>query len=83
MKFDFFKKKDKTKTSCDCACGCKDQARDSVRLTDAEIAEDVLCDLEQLCHAYDCLCREGCDCEQKLCSCEKTKARLCEYTQKI
>ena len=41
MKFDFFKKKDHSKTSCDCACHCSDDARDSVRLTDAEIAEEM------------------------------------------
>lgn len=76
MKFDFFKKKDKSKTGSDCACGCKNEARESVRLTDAEIAEDVLCELEQICRAYDCLCNDGCDCEQKLCSCRKTQADL-------
>lgn len=79
MKFDFFKKKDKV--SHDCACGCSHDARDSVRLTDAEIAEDVLNDLRDLQKDYECLCGEGCDCGEKLCSCRKSQECLCSFLQ--
>ncbi len=78
MKFDFFKNKNR-KTGSDCECGCLDNARESVRLTDAEIAEDIIRDLDSVMRDYSCLCDDGCDCEEKLCSCEKTKQCLCDY----
>ena len=65
MKFDFFKKKG-CKTGSDCECGCTREARESVRLTDAEIAEDILGELNELEKEYSCLCGEGCDCSEKL-----------------
>ncbi len=68
--------------SSDCNCGCTETARDSVRLTDAEIAEDIVNGLEELCGEYECLCREGCDCEEKLCSCRQAKECLCEFINK-
>lgn len=66
----------------DCNCGCGEHARDSVRLTDAEIAEDVLGDINLLCDAYTCMCDEGENCTDKLCSCVKCRDTLTEYVQK-
>ena len=80
MKFDFFKKKG-CKTGSDCECGCTREARESVRLTDAEIAEDILGELNELEKEYSCLCGEGCDCSEKLESCRKSKECLCEFVK--
>lgn len=81
MKFDFFRKKC-DKTGSDCECGCTKEARDSVRLTDAEIAEDVLADLQDIADGYAYLCKEGCDCEDKFSSCQKSCQCLCDYIRK-
>lgn len=79
MKFDFFKKKGQT--GSDCECGCTEKARDSVRLTDLEIAEDIIGELSELEKEYECLCNEGCDCEKKLESCCESKKRLGEFVK--
>ena len=80
MKFNLFNKKQNgNKVGCDCACGCKDEARDCVRLTDAEIAEDVICELDGIIREYSCLCEKGCDCAEKLKSCRETRECLCNY----
>ena len=89
MKFNFFNKNEKNRCGCnstckdeetsDCACGCTPEARDSVRLTDAEIANDVIYELDEICKEYACLCKEGCDCTEKLQSCEECKDALCDY----
>ena len=65
--------------SGDCKCGCSDKARESVRLTDAEIAHDIVSELTDLCSSYSCLCDEGCDCRDKLRDCEEDRKRLYEY----
>ena len=65
--------------SGDCKCGCTDKARESVRLTDAEIAHDVVSELTDLCNCYSCLCSEGCDCSDKLHECELDRERIREY----
>ena len=79
MKFNFFCKSKKSQTSSDCACGCTKEARNSVRLTDTEIAADILSDLESLTHEYKCLCESGCDCGEKLRSCETSRNCICEF----
>lgn len=67
--------------SGDNVCGCSHEARDSVRLTDAEIAEDVIASLNSLCGDYaDCIA-SGCDCEDALCSCERVRKSLCDYVK--
>lgn len=82
MKFNFFKKDKGSKTGSDRACGCSHEARESVRLTDAEIAQDIIGELEELCNDYKCLCHDGCDCAEKLRSCEHSKNCLCDFVQK-
>lgn len=71
----------KQNEKADCACGCTQSARDSVKLTDAEIAEDVLNELNDICGEYSALLASGCNCEEKLRSCEKTRNALCEYVK--
>lgn len=75
------KKKLSAKTEYN-ACGCSSKARKSVRLTDAEIAEDVIASMGALCGAYaDCI-DDGCNCEDALCSCERVRKSLCEYAER-
>ena len=81
MKFNFFNKNKGCKTGSDCACGCSHEARESVRLTDLEIAEDILGELETLEKNYECLCKEGCDCGDKLRSCCESKQCLCDFVK--
>ena len=75
-------------THCDCttvsqdnACGCTDSARDRVRLTDAEIAEDVLISLNALCGAYADGIACGGNWEDALASCERVRKSICEYAK--
>ncbi len=82
MKFNFFGKNKNSQTSRDCACGCTKEARNSVRLTDAEIAADILSDLDCLVSEYKCLCESGCDCGEKLRSCENSRNCICEFVEK-
>ncbi len=70
------------KKSEDNACGCCAEARDSVRLTDAEIAEDVIASMSSLCGDYAECIDEGCDCEDALCSCERIRKSLCDYADR-
>lgn len=95
MKWNFFGKKHESKEkesdcgcishkiceTADCECGCSQEARDSVKLTDAEIAEDILCELTEICNEYKCLCKDGCECSEKLESCKKSREKLCEFIQ--
>ena len=67
--------------SGDCKCGCTTSARESVRLTDAEIAHDIVSELTDLVSAYSCLCDEGCDCVSKLRECEQDRECLREYLE--
>lgn len=89
----WWKKNDKQKNGCgctsdckpdtgDCKCGCTDSARDSVRLTDVEMAHDIIGELTYICDNYACLCKEGCDCEDKLQSCMQSREKLCEFVEK-
>lgn len=75
-------------TSCGCgtttednACGCTSEARDRVRLTDAEIAKDIIGDLDWLCRTYDCLVKDGCKCQDALDSCERVRTAICKYAK--
>lgn len=70
------------KPTADCNCGCSDEARDSVRLTDAEIAQDIMGDITQLCDWYADLAESGCDCAEKLNSCVESKNELTEFVTK-
>ena len=67
--------------SQDNACGCTDTARDRVRLTDAEIAEDVLLSLGMLCGAYADGIACGGNWEDALTACEHVRKSLCEYAK--
>lgn len=80
MKIPFFRKK-KDKKGCDCACGCSHDARESVRLTDAEIAQDILFDLDQIVHAYDA-CVQTDECIRNLHSCKHSESELTAFLQK-
>lgn len=79
MKFNFFGKNKGNRVGGDCECGCCKEARDSVRLTDFEIAEDILGELKDLEHSYKCLCSDGCECAEKLKSVEEDKQCFCDF----
>ena len=67
--------------SSDNACGCNTVARDRVRLTDAEIAEDVLISLNALCGAYADRIACGGNLEEALASCERVRKSICAYAK--
>lgn len=66
-------------TVSNCECGCTEDARESVKLTDAEIAKDILWEVNEICGEYASLLAEGYDCTEKLRSCEKLRSELTEY----
>ena len=67
--------------SQDNACGCTDTARNRVRLTDAEIAEDILLSLNVLCGAYADRIACGETWEEALAAVERVRKSLCEYAK--